>query len=230
MMTIGNLICGCLAIVSVFHGQVNYVAIFVTGALILDFLDGFVARMVNAQSEMGKQLDSLADMVTFGVLPGMIMFHLMLKSNYFAIYESRLIFKIFKYYMFVVTAFSCLRLAKFNIDTRQTSSFIGVPTPAITMVIVSLQLMIFHNQLGLQAYLSHPWVLIGIASLCSALLVAELPLISLKFKNFRFTDNKAQYILLISAAVMLPILKFAAVPGIIILYILLSLIYPPSKA
>ena len=96
-MTIGNLICGCLAIVSVFHGQVNYVAIFVTGALILDFLDGFVARMVNAQSEMGKQLDSLADMVTFGVLPGMIMFHLMLKSNYFAIYESRLIFKVFKY-------------------------------------------------------------------------------------------------------------------------------------
>ena len=228
LMTIGNLICGCLALVAVFHGQINHAAIYVVAAAILDFLDGFVARLVNGQSELGKQLDSLADMVTFGVLPGVILYHLMLKSNYFVLYESHGMFRIFKYYMFIVTAFSCIRLARFNIDARQTSYFIGVPTPINTLVILSLALMVFNNQFGLQYYILNPWVLIGVASLSSALLVAELPLISLKFKNFRFADNKAQFILLTLSIILIPLLKFAALPAIMILYILLSLIYPPT--
>jgi CDP-diacylglycerol--serine O-phosphatidyltransferase len=228
LMTMGSLLCGCVAIVSIFHGQVAHAAIYVSVAAILDFLDGFVARMLHAQSELGKQLDSLADMVTFGVLPGVILFHLMLKSNYFVLYESHGIYRIFKYYMFIVTVFSCIRLARFNLDTRQTSYFIGLPTPINTLLIMSVSLMVYYNTFGLQFYLLNPWVLTGISSLSAGLLVAELPLISLKFKNFRFADNKAQFILLTFSLVLLPVLKFAAIPAIVIIYIILSLIYPPD--
>jgi CDP-diacylglycerol---serine O-phosphatidyltransferase len=229
LMTIGNLFCGCLAIVSIFHGQVSHAAGYVAIAAILDFLDGFVARKMNAGSELGKQLDSLADMVTFGLVPGVILFSMMLKSNYFVLYESMMGWRIFKYYMFIVTAFSCIRLARFNIDTRQTHHFIGLPTPANTLLILSLNLMTFYNQFGLQSYILNPWVLAGIASLSSALLIAELPLMGLKFRNFRFADNKGQFILLICSVILLPVLKFAALPAIIILYILLSLAFPPGK-
>ncbi|MEP7264180.1 MAG: CDP-diacylglycerol--serine O-phosphatidyltransferase, partial [Bacteroidota bacterium] len=227
LMTVGNLLCGCLAIVSVFHGQPVHAAWYVGIAAVLDFLDGFVARLVNGYSELGKQLDSLADMVTFGVVPGVILYHLMLKSSYFVTYENRDLFRVFKYYMFLVTAFSCIRLAKFNIDIRQTSYFIGVPTPINTMAIVSLWLMVYYNQFGLQHVILNPWVLVGIASISSALLIAEIPLISLKFKNFRFADNKGQFILLTLSIILIPLLKFAALPAILILYILLSAIYPP---
>lgn len=227
LMTVGNLLCGCLAIVSVFHGKPVHAAVYVGLAAVLDFLDGFVARIVNGQSEFGKQLDSLADMVTFGVLPGVIMYHLMLKSCYFVMYENRDVYRIFKYYMFLVTAFSCIRLAKFNIDERQTTYFVGVPTPINTMAIVSLSLMVYYNQFGLQGIILNPWVLIGVASVSSALLVAELPLMSLKFKNFGFADNKGRFILLTLSVLLLPLLKFAALPAILILYIILSVIYPP---
>jgi CDP-diacylglycerol---serine O-phosphatidyltransferase len=230
IMTMGNLLCGCLAIVSIFHGQITHAAVYVVIAAILDFLDGFVARMVNAHSELGKQLDSLADMVTFGVVPGIILFHLMLKSNYFILYEDRMIYRVFKYYMFIVTIFSCLRLGRFNIDARQTSYFIGLPTPANTLLILSIALVVHYNKFGLHLYILNPWVLAGIASLSAALLVAELPLFSLKFKNLRFADNKGQFILLIISLVLLPILKFAAFPVILLIYIILSLIYSPASS
>lgn len=228
-MTLGNLFCGCLAVVSIFHGQVNHAAAFVAFAAILDFLDGFVARKLNVQSEMGKQLDSLADMVTFGLVPGVVLFHLMLQSNYFAIYESRMAFRFFKYFMFVVTLFSCLRLAKFNIDTRQKEYFIGLPTPANTLMILSFALIVFHNQFGLRPYILNPWTLAGIASLSAGLLVSTIPMISFKLTGKGVRENKAQIILLATAVILLPLLKFAALPIIITVYILLSLIYPPEK-
>ena len=227
LMTCGNLICGCLAIVNIFHGRWDHVAILVILALLLDFADGFVARLVNNQSEFGKQLDSLADMITFGVVPAIAMYHLMLKSQFLVLYDNLFLYRILKYYMFIIAVFSALRLAKFNIDTRQNDHFIGLPTPANTMMIISISMMVFYNSFGLQRYLLNPWMLVGIASLSAWLLIAEIPLISLKLKNLSWEKNKAQFILLIFSLIMIPLLKFAAAPAIISIYILLSLLMPP---
>ena len=226
-MTCGNLLCGCLAIVNIFHGRWDNMALLVGIAALLDFADGFTARLVNNQSEFGKQLDSLADMVTFGVVPAVVMYHLMLKSQFLELYDNPLLYKFLKYYMFIIAVFSALRLAKFNLDKRQTNYFIGLPTPANTLMIISLPLIVYNNTFGLQRYLLNPWMLAGIASLSAWLLIAEIPLISLKFKNFSWQDNKAQFLLLILSLILIPVLKFAAIPLIIILYILLSLISPP---
>ena len=227
LMTCGNLFCGCLAIVNIFHGRWDHVAILIILASILDFADGFVARLVSNQSEFGKQLDSLADMITFGVVPALVMYHLMLKSQFLVLYDNQLLYRIMKYYMFIIAVFSGLRLAKFNIDTRQSNYFIGLPTPANTLLIISFAMMVYYNTFGVQRFLLNPWMLVGIASLSSWLLIAEIPLIALKFKNLSWAKNKAQYILLIFSLVMIPLLKFAAIPAIIISYILLSLLIPP---
>ena len=227
LMTCGNLLCGCLAIVNIFHGRMDHVAVLVALAVLLDFADGYTARLVNNQSEFGKQLDSLADIVTFGVVPGMAMFDLMLKSQFLEFYDNLLLYKIIKYYMFIITVFSALRLAKFNIDKRQSSHFIGLPTPANTLWILSLAMIVHFNEFGLQRFLLNPWMLTGIASLSAWLLVAEIPLISLKFKNLNWNDNKAQFLLLLISVVLIPVLKFAAVPVIILFYIVFSFLFPP---
>ena len=228
LMTCANLFCGCLAIVNIFHGRFDHVAVLVAIAALLDFADGYTARLVNNQSEFGKQLDSLADMVTFGVVPGLAMFHLMLKSQFLELYDNILLFKAIKYYMFIITVFSALRLAKYNIDKRQSSYFIGLPTPANTLLILSFSLIVYYNLYGLQRFILNPWMLTGLASLSAWLLVAEIPLISLKFKNFKWSENKAQFLLLFLSACLLPVLKFAAIPIIIALYIILSLLFPPE--
>ena len=227
LMTCGNLLCGCLAIVNIFHGRWDHMALLVVIALILDFADGFTARLVNNQSEFGKQLDSLADMVTFGLLPAVAMFHLMLKSQFLELYDNQLLYKFLKYYMFIIAVFSALRLAKFNLDKRQSDHFIGLPTPANTMMIISLPIIAYYNTFGLQRFILNPWMLVGIASLSSWLLIAEIPLVSLKFKNFSWKDNKVQYLLLFFSIILIPVLKFAAIPLIILLYIVFSLISPP---
>ena len=229
IITSANLFCGCLAILNIFHQNIPNAAIFIIAALIFDFLDGFLARKLKVISPLGKQLDSLADMVTFGVVPGMLLYQLMLKSNYYAMFESRMMFKFFLYYMFIVPVFSAWRLAKFNNDERQSAWFVGLPTPANTLLILSLAMMVYHNQFGLQRYILNSWSLVCIASLSSWLLIAEIPLVSLKFKNLAWKENKSQYLLLAFAAILLPVGKFAAVPVIILFYIILSLLNPPGK-
>ncbi len=228
-MTLLNLLCGCIALVSVFHGRIDHAAILVVIAGILDFLDGFVARMMNAHSELGKQLDSLADMVTFGVVPGVILFNLMLQSSYFATFESRLLFSVLKYYMFIVTLFSCLRLAKFNIDPRQTTYFIGLNTPTNTFMILALPLILRHDSFGLGSFILNPFILVGIASLSAFLLVAEIPFISLKFKSLKWNDNRPQYLLILGALLLLIAFRYAGPPLVVIFYLILSLIFPPDK-
>lgn len=227
LMTCGNLFCGCLAIVNIFHGRWDHMALLVGIAALLDFADGFTARLVNNQSEFGKQLDSLADMVTFGVVPAVAMFHLMLKSQFLELYDNQLLYKFLKYYMFIITIFSALRLAKFNLDKRQADYFIGLPVPANTLMIISLPLIVYYNSFGLQRFILNPWMLVGIASLSSWLLIAEIPLVSLKFKNFKWKDNKVQFLLLFFSMILLPIFKFVAIPLIILIYIVFSLINPP---
>jgi len=232
-ITCGNLFCGCLGIVCAFQGDLLWTCYLAGIAAVLDFFDGFVARLLHVKSEIGKQLDSLADMVTFGVLPGVVMFFMLLKSSTgslekaFMAEQSAEVFPHWLLYSgFIITIFSALRLAKFNVDTRQTESFIGLPTPANTLLICSLPLIEnFQPQLGNYDVLQHihnPWFLLGLTLLSSYLMVAELPLLAFKFKNFGWADNKLRYVFILLAVAMLILFKFVAIPFIIFLYIVLS--------
>ena len=219
-LTCGNLFCGCVGIVSVFQNDLVFAAYMIGLAALLDFADGFVARIMNAYSLIGKELDSLADCVTFGVLPSMILYKLLQKSlmgDGFAIE----IFVVLPYLAFFIAVFSALRLAKFNNDTRQSESFIGVPTPANALLVGSLPLILWQYPAWSQ-YIQNPYVLIVYILAMSYLLVSELPLFALKFKDFSFANNRIRYIFLLVSLGLLVWLQFAAVPPIILLYILLS--------
>ncbi len=239
-LTCGNLFCGCLAVVFAFKGDLVFSSYLVGIAAVLDFFDGFAARLLNVHSEIGKQLDSLADMVTFGVLPGVMMFLMLADAAAFhfsgtfnetsyTAFKSGMEFPSWLIYTaFMITIFSALRLAKFNIDTRQTSSFIGVPTPATAILICSLPLIKFFQPVlgsfNVLVIIENPWFLLTLTILMSFLMVAELPLFALKFKNFGWADNKIRFSFLITAVILLVLLKFIAIPFIIFLYIILSLV------
>ncbi|WP_299820071.1 CDP-alcohol phosphatidyltransferase family protein [uncultured Pontibacter sp.] len=222
-----NLFSGCLALYFAFEGQLVYTAYLVGIAAALDFMDGMIARVLGAYSEIGKQLDSLADMVSFGVVPGTIMFILLQRSG-----DSFLGFpiEIVAFYGFLITIFSALRLAKFNIDTRQTTSFIGLPTPACTIFVASLPLILEHGDLAHYEFILNPWVLVILITVLSYILVAELPLFALKFKNLSWQDNSVRFIFLILSVILVALLNFAAIPLIIVLYILLSIFKKTSNS
>ena len=192
---------------------------------VFDFLDGMVARLLNVHSEIGKQLDSLADMVSFGVVPGIILFQL-LNHSMVTCGADKFIAAPVSFVTFLVTVFSAVRLAKFNIDTRQTDSFIGVPTPANTIFIAALPLVLNDDLVdaSIKHLILHPYFLITLSIISSFMLVAPLPLFALKFKIFSFADNKIRYIFLMFSVLMLVLLKFVGIPLIIILYIILSVI------
>jgi CDP-diacylglycerol---serine O-phosphatidyltransferase len=222
-----NLFSGCLALYFAFHNQLVYTAYLVGIAAVFDFLDGMMARVLGAYSEIGKQLDSLADMVSFGVVPGTIMFMLFQKSgNSFL----GLPIETVAFFGFLITIFSALRLAKFNIDTRQTTSFIGLPTPACTIFVASLPLILEHGELMHYAVILNPWVLTILTLLLSYLLIAELPLFALKFTNLTWQDNSVRFIFLIVSVILVALLQFAAIPLIIVVYILLSIIKKTSHS
>ena len=224
-----NLFTGCVAIYIAFQGNLVFAAYLVGVAAVFDFLDGMVARLLHAYSEIGKQLDSLADMVSFGVLPGIIMFQLMRKSAMADPNTSLLQAEVFPFLAFIIIIFSALRLAKFNIDTRQTTLFIGLPTPANTLFIASLPLILATDQFNLSQYFMNQYVLLGLTLLLSYLLVAEIPLFALKFKNLAWKDNATRFIFLLIAIPLLFLLKFAAIPMIIVLYVLLSFFAQPKQ-
>ena len=220
-----NLLCGCLALTNIFAGRLDVGAYFVAAAALADFADGLLARALRVSSAIGKDLDSLADMVSFGVVPGAILFVLLQRA--LAPLEPSMATAMswaqyVPYFGFLVTIFSALRLAKFNNDTRQTTSFIGLPTPACTLVVASLPLILLFDQFGLASIILNPWVLVGLTVLLSGLLVAELPLFALKFKNLRWGDNRRRFLFLLLAVALLVVLKAAAVPLIVLLYVLLS--------
>lgn len=213
-ITLCNLFCGCIGIVVVLEGHVTYAAYLIWLAALLDFLDGFVARLLHAYSPIGKELDSLADMVTFGVLPSIIMFVLLQEKTEGAYWP---------WIAFVIAACSALRLAKFNVDTRQSDSFIGLPTPANALFISALPFIIMGNSF-IAPYIDNAAVLIAITLLFSYLMVAELKLLALKFKNRSWQDNKARFLFLALSILILLFLQVQGIPLIIILYLLLSII------
>lgn len=230
LITLLNLLCGCAAIIEILASRPENAGVLILFSLFFDFADGFSARLLGAYSEIGKQLDSLADVVSFGVVPGMILFSIFRESSAAnSLLNQGLPFADFyPYLMFIVTLFSALRLAKFNIDTRQTQSFIGLPTPANTILIASFVFILKNDEFGIGSFLQNPWFLLVFAMLSSWLLVAEIPLFSLKFKNLKFIDNKGPFLLLIFSIPCILLLHYAAAPAIITFYVILSLIYPPS--
>lgn len=230
MLTCANLFCGCIAAVMVFRNHLEYTAYFVFIAAFFDLLDGMVARKVASNTEFGKQLDSLADMVSFGFVPGAVVFKLLQMSDMNSVAQSESLVRIMQFAPFFITVFSALRLAKFNLDKRQTNSFIGLPTPANTLLIVSLPLILDQFPAKYDWLILNPYILLAITIICSFLLVAEIPLFSMKFKSAAFRDNIYQYILLGVALILFPFFLFAAIPVLIFLYIFLSIIQNNSKA
>lgn len=231
ILTCINLISGLLAIVLVLTGQPDYVWVCVVTSLVADFFDGFVARWLKVASPIGKELDSLADVISFGALPAVILI-LLLGSASTGIPYQEVSYR-FAYLLqekpsvfipIMIAGFSAYRLAKFNLDTRQSDKFIGVPTPMNGMVVLSLHLMAYNPQSLISDYVLTPFFLIFYTVLMCYLLIAELPLIALKFKNVTWKDNSFRFILLISSILLLIVLKSDALLFILFLYIVLSII------
>ncbi|MGI4870550.1 MAG: CDP-alcohol phosphatidyltransferase family protein [Janthinobacterium lividum] len=235
-LTCLNLLCGCLALTCILGSgtRLKYLelgAYLVAVAAVADFFDGFVARALRVSSPIGKDLDSLADMVSFGVVPGAMVFALLISSSthyaFGAEWFSSFPFPdevkmLVPFAGFGITIFSALRLAKFNNDTRQTNSFIGLPTPACTLVVASLPVILAHDDFKLGSIILNPWVLLGLTVLLSGLLVAELPLFALKFKNLQWRGNRRRFIFVALALGLVGWLHAAGVPLAVLLYVLLS--------
>jgi len=220
LITLINLFCGCVAIVFVSQGDYLMAFYMVCLGIFFDFFDGFFARLFKVSSPLGLQLDSLADMVTSGVTPGYVMYSMFANSGHELGTNPAIPFL-----GFIVTLGSCYRLANFNIDTRQTDSFIGLPTPANALFILSLPLVIsFSDSLMILEILTNQWVLLLI-TLCSAyILNAEIPLFSLKIKKFSLKENALQIVFLTISVLLVVLLHYIAIPLIIVFYVLLSII------
>ncbi len=204
-----NLFSGCVGIVFAFNGQLEWASAAILISAVFDFFDGMIARLLKAYSEIGKELDSLADMVSFGVLPSVIIFQLFQQAPLIEPLHPYL-----DYSAFLIAVFSGLRLAKFNIDHRQTENFIGLPTPANAK----------EGSFFLASYIMNPFFLFIFSLGMGLLLVSEIPLMSLKFKNLDFNQNIYRYSLLAISLICIVFFKFAAVPIIIFIYIILSII------
>lgn len=217
-MTLGNLLAGCIGIFAVFEGQLLLASLLIGIALILDFGDGFVARLLKQSSPIGKELDSLADMVTFGVLPSCMLVHILQEPLASHVTETT---KYIAFLPLLLALSSALRLAKFNVDTRQSDRFIGVPTPANGLVIASLPLISMY-QPEYANYLLQPEILIVYTLIMSYLLIAELPLLAFKFKNFQWKGNQIRYVFLIFSVILIFSLGFVSFPILILSYIIVS--------
>jgi CDP-diacylglycerol--serine O-phosphatidyltransferase len=217
-ITCCNLFSGCIGIVFTFQENLIYAAYAIFLAAIFDFFDGFASRVLQSYSGIGKDLDSLADMVSFGVLPSAIMYELFLQAP-----PVHNLSPYLNFIAFLIPVFSALRLAKFNVDTRQAESFIGLPTPANAILIASFPL-IMEQHSNFSRYILNSYGLSIFTIVMCALLVAELPLMSLKFKSRDFQENIYRYLLLLFSAILILFFKFAAVPVVILFYIGLSII------
>lgn len=247
LFTLLNLVFGCLAIIFILQtgetlvtqNEGTWVAqlpekiwwgsICIGIAAIIDFLDGFVARLFGAESAIGKELDSLADVVSFGVAPGLVLYQL-LRITYIS-EESGLDTSLWA--LVPALLFPCAgayRLARFNTDTRQQYGFRGVPIPAAGLVVASLPLILFYNYFDLVSILLNKWVLYGITILLSYLMISNLSLMALKFRDFSIKNNLPKFLLIFLAVIAAISLQWLAVPVIFILYIILSLAFKNKVA
>jgi CDP-diacylglycerol--serine O-phosphatidyltransferase len=228
-ITLLNLLAGLLALIHAFNGNYNEAFSLVCLGIFFDYWDGFFARIWKVQSPIGLQLDSLADMVTSGVVPGLVMYKMLAdiqeNQSQYNLTEDTYYMGVVPYLGFLITLASCYRLAKFNIDTRQTDSFIGLPTPANALLIMSIPMIQFHSEFEwLVDFLSNPYVLVGVTVLSSYLLNAEIPLFSLKVKSFSWEKYKMQVVFMIISVILIAFLEFIAIPIIILLYVSISVV------
>lgn len=226
LLTLFNLVCGTLSILSFAKGNIETAGLFVFAAAVFDFLDGFAARMLKAYSNIGADLDSLADVVSFGVAPGMILYHLISISHGRPVAHLGS-FDLVPLTALLIPAFAALRLAKFNNDPLQTDYFRGLPSPASGLFIASLPLIrqqLYEGQSLTYMVFTNAYFLMGTAVLLSLLMVSNLPLFGLKFKNFALRGNEIRYLFLAIAAILALFLHFLAIPFIIAIYLLLSLL------
>lgn len=243
LFTLLNLIFGCVAIVFIIQNGivVDYnpegaqfvdipekiwmASLFIGLAAVVDFLDGFVARLFKATSELGAQLDSLADVVSFGVAPSMILYQF-LRLSYASTASGIETSMMLLMPAFLVAGAAAYRLARFNVDTTQHTIFKGVPTPAVGLLVASLPLIYWQSEqeFAIQLLLNH-WFLYAFIALLGWLMVCNLPMMSMKLKNLDFRDNLHIYLLLISLVVFVLTLQWLAVPLVFFTYIILSLLF-----
>lgn len=222
ILTSLSILSGCIASVSAIEGNYFWAVIWVIFAAVCDFFDGFSARSLKVNSPIGKDLDSLADMVSFGVAPSMLIFRFLSDSYTLHVMESP-IAKFIPYISFLIAIFSGLRLAKFNIDTRQTSSFIGLNTPANALFWISLCYGLSTNKIMIPGYISF-YMVIALVFVFSFLLIAEIPMFSLKIKNYKLRGNELRYLLIVFMVVAVILWGLIGIAAGIIFYIILSIL------
>lgn len=213
-ITCCNLLSGCMAVMAAFNSDALHTLLWVVAGALFDFCDGLSARALKAYSPIGKELDSLADLVTFGLAPAM----LCLKTLSGFCYQSDCIAAVYPYIGLVLVVFAALRLAKFNTDERQTTSFLGLAVPANALFWCGL------FQIDMNAIPAAPWIIGALAILFAGLMVSEIPMFSLKFKSLKWADNKVRFIFLIVSAVILVLLREKGLAAVIGWYIILSIL------
>lgn len=234
VLTLLNLFSGCVATVFAALNRLDLAALWVCIGIFFDFFDGFAARRLNVQSALGVQLDSLADMVTSGVVPGMVMFQLLTTAQTggwnLTFFGSEVSLAVVPFMGFIITLGAAYRLAYFNIDEDQTSSFKGLPTPANALWIISLPLIVlYQNPTAFHNLILNTWFLLGLTLVSAFLMNAQIRLFALKFTTWGFKDNVARYVFLLGSLLLLVSLRFMAVPLVILWYILTSWAMYSSK-
>lgn len=224
-ITCCNLVSGCIAVSYAFDGLYAASFLFIVIGAVFDFFDGMSARLLGVSSPIGKELDSLADCITFGLAPSAIIYTFLATQPWLELVP--VVGRYVPYTAFVMAAFSALRLAKFNLDERQTTSFIGMPTPANALFWASLVV-------GSEEWLSSsPWTVAGVVALvlvCSWLLVAEIPMFALKFKHWGWRGNELKYVFVITSAILLAVFRLSGFAAVVAWYVLLSVISNRHKA
>ena len=235
-LTLLNLLSGTIAVIFAMQGQLVIAAYLVFLGIFFDFFDGFFARLLNVQGELGKQLDSLADVVTSGVVPGLVLYQLLKTNQSVTFFNTTIVswqtnsVEFIPFIALIIPLAAAYRLAKFNIDERQTDSFIGLPTPASTLVVLSLPLIIQYSTFDAVVNLiQNKWFLVVLALILSYLMNAEIPLFSLKFKNFSWKNNQLKFVFLIITLLLVVVFQFVAIPLVILVYILLSVFFKTKK-
>lgn len=243
IFTLLNLVFGCVAIVYILQNGIVIVSspdgqemisvpeklwlasLFMALAGVVDFLDGFVARLFKATSELGKQLDSLADVVSFGVAPGMILYQF-LRLSFAQNSDGLDTVMLWPCLAFIFPAAAAFRLGKFNLDASQTYSFKGLPTPAAGLLIASFPLIYWNTEIvWVRELFLNKWFLFGVIAVVSGLMVSSLPIMSLKFRDFRLQSNLPKILILVIAVVAAILLKWIAVPVVFVAYVLVSLLF-----
>lgn len=224
-LTLANLFCGCCALLYTFYWQPEMAALFTAGSFVFDYLDGMVARALRVSSPLGKELDSLADVVSFGVVPGAMLYRLLSGDVSITAAFGPSFVELWALPAFVLSAFSALRLGKFNLDTRQTNYFIGLSTPACTVFVLGLTLTAHQNLFGLKEFIENQWLLYGLVGVLSGLLVSEIPMFGMKIKGFDWKSNVFNLGFLLLFVVLVFFLKALALSAIIVCYIVLSVVF-----